>query len=166
MQSLPHPESFLVQSALGWLELGLPVEARRELGAIATTLQQHPDVLEAWWRVFGDEGRWTEARECAVRLRSAAPGREAGWINEAFALHELKRTAEAFNVLVQVADKFPCAYVIPYNLACYQCRLGRREEALGWLHRAILASDAATIRAMASNDPDLAELRAEIERLR
>jgi len=35
------------------------------------------------------------------------------------ALHELKRTQEAFDLLLPAADKFPAPWTIPYNLACY-----------------------------------------------
>ena len=76
----------------------------------------------------------------------------------AFALHELKRTQEAFDALLPVADKFPEQWVIPYNLACYTCQLGRMDEARGWFHRALATGDEKEIKLQAIDDPDLAPL--------
>jgi predicted Zn-dependent protease len=106
-------------------------------------------------------------RPCLRRktCRALAPENESGWIDQSYTLHELKRTREAFERLVAVVGKFPGAYVIPYNLACYQCQLGNSEEALRWLKKAAVSSDAATIRAMAMGDPDLAVIRDCLHRL-
>ncbi|HEV2695008.1 MAG TPA: hypothetical protein VG347_19090 [Verrucomicrobiae bacterium] len=83
------------------------------------------------------------------------PGNSWGWIQWAFSLHELKRTKEARGVLLAIADKFPDETMIPYNLACYNCQLGERKEALTWLERAIDLEGKKNIRLMALADPDL-----------
>lgn len=163
--ALSHRDAFQVQAAVGWLELGSAVEARLELAEIAPLLQEHPDVLEVWWRIFAEEQHWTEALVAAEKVSTLAPDRESGWIEQSYALHELGRTGEAYERLVAVVEKFPQAFVIPYNLACYQCRLGDKVRALHWLRSAVQASDAKTIRAMALDDSDLAPLRHEIVRL-
>jgi len=165
-KSLPHPDSFHVQAALGWLELGNVPESRHELRAVSDPHREHPDVLEMWWKIFATEKDWAAALIFAEKLVAAAPERDAGWIESAFALHELKRTPEAYERLSRVAEQFPKAYVIPYNLACYQCQMGRHDEAWRWLKRAVKAADAPTVRAMAMQDPDLAPLRDELARLK
>lgn len=159
---LPLPDAFHVQAAVGWLELQNPAEARTELDQLPPAHREHPDVLEVWWKIFAGEGDWTGALSCAEQLVAAAPERASAWIDQSYALHELQRTREAFERLSGVAEKFGGHYVIPYNLACYQCRLGNRAEALRWLRRAVQAADAKTIRAMAMDDPDLALLRDEV----
>jgi len=163
--SLPQTDAFHARAAVGWLELGSTPEARRELDGIALENREHPDVLEVWWKIFADEDDWPAALAAAEKLIARAPERENGWVEQSFALHELERTAEAFERLVPVTTKFRKAFVIPYNLACYQCCLGHEVEALRWLHRAVDACDARTIRLMAMSDPDLAPLRKEIARL-
>jgi predicted Zn-dependent protease len=163
--TLPHPSGFHLKAAVGWLELGSPEEARRELEAIDPEHGEHPDVLEVWWPILVEEKDWTAALAAAEKLVARAPEREVGWVQQSFALHELQRTSEAYERLVQVADRFVEAYVIPYNLACYQCRMGNRGAAMKWLKRAVKIADAKTIRAMAQNDPDLAPLRSELARL-
>ena len=162
---LSHRDAFQVQAAAGWLELGSAVEARQELAEVSPARHDHPDVLEVWWRIFAEEKNWPAALTAAEQVSAADPNRESGWIEQSYALHELGRTDEAYARLVAVAEKFPQAFVIPYNLACYQCRLGNKVKALHWLRGAVQAADAKTIRAMALDDPDLAPLRSEIARL-
>lgn len=162
---LPQPDAFHAQAAVGWLELGSAVEARRELAAISPAHGEHPDVLEVWWPIFAEEKNWNAALASAEKLVAQAPERQSGWIEQSYALHELKRTREAYERLAPVVKKFSDAYVIPYNLACYQCQLGNKAEALDCLRRAVKASDAQTIRTMAMNDPDLSPLRDAIAKM-
>jgi predicted Zn-dependent protease len=162
---LPHPDTFHAKAAVGWLELGNAAEARHELEAISASCRNHPDVLEVSWPIFAAEKNWKGALKVAEKLVVLAPERETGWIQQSFALHELGRTNEAYERLVKVAEKFKEAYVIPYNLACYQCQLGNSIAALNWLKRAAKISDAKTIRSMAMKDPDLEPVREEVMRL-
>ena len=159
------PEAFHLQAATGWLALGNVKEARVELEQLSAAHREHPDVLESWWKVFSEEKNWPAAFECGAKLSVLAPNRATGWIAQAFALHELKRTREAYELLHSVVGRFREHFVIPYNLACYQCQLGNKDEALKWLQRAIDAADAKTIHEMAMDDADLSPLRKEIARL-
>jgi tetratricopeptide (TPR) repeat protein len=159
------PEAFHLQGAAGWLALGNVKESRAELEQLSAAHREHPDVLESWWRVFSEEKNWPAAFECGAKLSVVAPSRATGWIAQAFALHELKRTREAYELLHSVVGRFREHFVIPYNLACYQCQLGNKEEALKWLQRAIDAADAKTIHEMAMEDADLSPLRKEMARL-
>ena len=52
-----------------------------------------------------------------------------------------------------------------YNLACYECQLGRLSEAKQWLARAFPLADARKIRAMALEDLDLKPLWKEISEM-
>lgn len=162
---LPHPDLFHAMAALGWLELGSSVEARQELALVTDAHRAHPDTLEVWWKIFAEEKNWPDALTAAEKIAATAPERVSGWIDQSYALHELGRTREAATRLAAVVEQFPDHYVIPYNLACYECRLGQREESLRWLRLAVQAADAKTIRALAEGDADLEPLRAEIARL-
>ena len=81
-----------------------------------------------------------------------------GWIHLSFALHELKRTQEAYDNLIGVLDAFPDEWLMRYNLACYACQLGNLDEADRWLAGAVLKGDRKRIKRMAKDDPDLAPL--------
>jgi tetratricopeptide (TPR) repeat protein len=161
---LPPPECFHAIAAVGWLELGSVADARAELERLKGQ-GGHPDVIEVWWKVFAEERDWSSALECGQKLVALVPDRASAWITCSFALHELKRTREAFDQLRGVVDRFHDHFVIPYNLACYQCQLGEHAEAMKWLKQAVTVGGAATIRAMALKDSDLAPLRAEVLRL-
>jgi len=150
---------------VGWLGLGNATEARRELESISPAHREHPEVLEVWWAILAEQEKWIDALASAEKLITQAPDQQSGWIQQSYALHELKRTREAYERLVPAVEKFSDAYVIPYNLACYQCQLGNEADALNWLRRAVKASDAQTIHAMGMKDPDLSPLRDEIAKM-
>ena len=163
--SLPPPDCFHASAAAGWLELGSTREARAEWELLNLPNREHPDALEVRWKILAAEDNWTEALACAEKLVKTAPDRASTWISLAFALHELKRTKEAFDQLRGVADRFQDNFIIPYNLACYQCRMDNMTDAWQWLQKAVKAADPRMIRAMALEDPDLAPLRSEVRRL-
>jgi len=53
---------------------------------------------------------------------------------------------------------FPLSATMRYNLACYECRLGRMEQAKEWLEKAFKLGDAKQMKLAALQDPDLGAL--------
>jgi predicted Zn-dependent protease len=143
-------------AAQGWLELGDPLEADKELQRV--TAASDPDVLEMRWELQARAKRWSACVDLGRSLIRSAPERAVSWIHCAYALHELKRTREAWEVLLPAAQEFPADATIPYNLACYACQLGDLVAARDWLAQAFRLGNAKEIRAQASGDPDLAPL--------
>jgi tetratricopeptide (TPR) repeat protein len=154
-----------LRAAEGWLELDNAGEAREELDQISTNRLDHPDVLEVSWMLFAKVQNWNACVKAAELLVQQAPERPGGWIHRSFALHELKRTGEAFDHLSPVRGIFPDQWVIPYNLACYLTQLGRIKEAGREFHAA-LKIDPRAVKHAAVNDPDLEPLRKHIDELR
>jgi Flp pilus assembly protein TadD len=152
-----------VDAAQGWLELGDARAAAAELERVTPGARAHPGVLEARWRLLAHERRWSEALAVAEALLAAAPATPAGWISRSFALHELRRSAEARRLLLPAWKRFPKESVIAYNLACYACQLGDLAEARQWLDAVLRLRDRDAIRRQALDDPDLRPLWAEIE---
>lgn len=165
MSTLGFPDRHYVNAALGWLDLHVAGEARTELQNLSAVNAHHPEVLEAWWRVHAAERHWDEALRVAELELVAAPDRMSGWVDRSYSLHELRRTLEAREALLPAVKLFPKAGVIPYNLACYACQLGNPVEAQQWLLKAIARGERGEIKRQALNDPDLAALREEIEKL-
>ncbi len=147
-----------LQAAEGWLELGDVLEAGKEIEGIPSKLQEHPDVLEVRWQICAQTKRWEDCLRLSRILKERAPERLNGWLNFSFALHELKRTREAWDGLFGVVEKFPGEPTIAYNLACYAAQLGREWEAEQWLKQAFKLGEARALKRMALADPDLKPL--------
>ncbi len=158
MKPLCPPDIFHLRAAQGWVELGNHAEARAELNAIGPEFQSYPDVLEVRWHIDACARQWEAAVEAAAALIQVAPESPAGWIHRSFALHELKRTAEARDNLLRMVERFPENQTMRYNLACYECQLGRLDEAWAWLEKAFKLGDAKATTLMALEDADLKPL--------
>jgi len=126
-----------LEAAQGWFELGNCIEATEELEQITPEMRDHPGVLEVRFQIYAKAEKWEYAVEIARAISERAPHITFGFIHQAYALHELKRTHEAWNVLLSVVDRFPKEYIIRYNLACYSCQLGNLKQARDWLKKAI-----------------------------
>jgi len=163
MNVLQPPDTHHLNAAEGWLGLGNVVEAEHELASVSAAVQSHPEVLRVRYHLYERSKKWDSAAETAQLLCHVIPETPFGWIHLAYALHELRRTKEAYNVLIPVVDRFPEEYVIRYNLACYSCQMGELEEARAWLKKSIALIGADTIKEMASTDPDLQNLWPEIQ---
>jgi predicted Zn-dependent protease len=152
-------------AAEGWLELGDWVEANEELERITPEMRTHPFVLRVRWSIYAKAKKWEMAAEVARGMTVMLPDNSFGWKHWAYALHELKRTKEAWGVLIPIADKYPDDYIISYNLACYACQLGNRKEALQWIDKAIDLAGKKDIRLMALDDLDLEPLWPDISEI-
>ncbi len=162
MKPLPFEDQRHLVAAQGWFELGDCIEATEELDQITPEMRGHPSVLEVRFHIYTAAKKWEYAAEIAKAISEFAPESPFGFIHQAYSLHELNRTQEAWNMLLPVVDKFPKEYIIRYNLACYACQLGNLKEARHWLKKAIGLASTKEVELMALNDPDLEPLRKEI----
>lgn len=167
MQRLPPPDSHRLSAATGWLELGCPEEAVVELDGIQPENRQHPDVLELRWQLYADAHEWSAAVTTGRTLIEQAPKLVTGWLHHAYALRRAPGGGlePALAALLPAADQFPGESIVPYNLSCYACQLGRLPEALAWLDRAFKVGDKADLKSMALDDEDLKALWPEIQKL-
>lgn len=166
MQELESRDRMYALAASGWLDLGSVSEALAELEHLSPEARRHPEVLMLRWEIFSKEKDWTRALEMAEALQAAAEGSLDAMVKRSFALHELKRTQEAWDLLFPMLEQFPKDWIVPYNLACYACQLGRNDDALRLLKQAIERGQPDELRRMALEDSDLEPLRPDILRLR
>jgi predicted Zn-dependent protease len=152
-----------LRAAEGWLELGNTVEAEVELQKLSAASKLHPAVAEVRWQIHAKRKEWKPCIEMARTLTRIAPAEPLGWIHLSYALHELKRTQEAWDNLIDVVDDFPKEPTMRYNLACYACQLGDLPEARRWLKKAFALGRKKETKQMALQDPDLQPLWPEIE---
>lgn len=158
MKPLDHPDRLHLEAAQGWIGLGNYIEANEELEQITAQLRAHPDVLEVRWQIYAAAKKWEVCVDIAAAITTLAPDRPLGWIHRSYALHELKRTEEARDGLVPVVGKFPDDATMRYNLACYECQLGRLKEARQWLEAAFDLGDSREMKLAALDDEDLRPL--------
>ena len=159
---LEPPASHRVSSAEGWLELGNPAEAAAELAGLAPEWAEHPAVLELKWQIKAQGGHWVACLALASRLVELHPELAVGYIHRSFALHELRRTVEARDLLAPAAARFPEEEILPYNLACYECSLGNLATARAWLGKIFGRHNSESWRRAAQSDPDLTALWPEM----
>jgi tetratricopeptide (TPR) repeat protein len=162
--SLEPADTFHIQAAQGWLELGSVAEAKVELGKIVLELQRHPEVLKVQWGIFAAEMKWEAALEVAAALIELEPEDQMGWVHRSYSLHEVKRTKEARDNLLRVVGKFPFSATMRYNLACYECQLGDLAQAKKWLEKAFRIGNREQMKLAALEDPDLKPLWDELKR--
>ena len=162
---LGPPDCHYVNAVSGWLDLGNPQEALAELRRVSPGVAESPAVLDLAWRVHAALRDWPSALAVSQRMVRLAPSQPAGWVNHSYALHELRRTQEAWEHLLPAADQFPEVPTVPYNLACYACQLGDRAAARVWLERAAKILGPGQLKKMALSDPDLLPLRGWIDAL-
>jgi tetratricopeptide (TPR) repeat protein len=162
MKKLEPPDTLHLQAAQGWLELGNHLEANEELEKITPELRAHPKVLKVRWEIYAAAKKWEATLDIAAALIQMDPEDPLGWVHRSYALHELKRTAEARDSLLRVVDKFPISATMRYNLACYECQLGRLEQAKEWLEKAFKLGHAKEMKLMALDDRDLEPLWKQI----
>ena len=137
MRKLQLEEARALQAASGWLDLGSPSEAEAELRFLPEDLQAHPEVLLIRWEIQAKRREWAASLETAKAIVSSSPETLDGWIKHSFSLHELKRTEEAWEALLGIQERFADASIVPYNLACYACQLGRVDQGRELLARAM-----------------------------
>ena len=147
-----------LKAAEGWIQLGAWDVANDELENITPQLRAHPDVLKIRFNIYMMGKHFELAATVADAVLKGLPEEPEGWIHRSQALHEMDRTADAQEKLRPAAEKFPDDWRIQYNMACYACQLGEREEARGFLERAMELGDVNKVKLMALDDPDLAPL--------
>jgi predicted Zn-dependent protease len=151
-----------LRAAEGWFELGDDAEALQELDSISP--KDHPAALDLRFQIFAKKGDWDICRDLARLITKQIPTSAAGWLHLAYATRRAKggSVQAAFEILRAVAEEFPEEPTIPYNLACYDCQLGRLSAARDWLKRAFAVGDMTQLKLMALGDRDLESLWEDI----
>lgn len=167
MKTLPHPDHFYFDAAVGWLMLDNPIEAEAEFLRIQPDLREDPDLLELQWSIQSATKNWDQAVLTAQSILEKDPNRSFGWIHLAYSIRRQTTGGleKAWDVLRPAFDRFPKEGLIAYNLACYAAQLNQLEEARQWLQRSIDLWGKDKTKFMALRDEDLAPLRNEIENL-
>lgn len=146
-----------LSAAQGYLELGMYEDAHRELNQLSPEMLGRVEFLECRLFLYMQQKRWEEALGIAAKLRRTDPHVATGYIQAAFCLHELGRTQEAKELLLNGPESLRLNPLYHYNLACYEAVLGETEAALIYLRKSFaLQTD---LREVARQDNDLKSLQ-------
>lgn len=140
-------------AAQGYLELDMASSALRELDSVADADQGHEDVLQMRLLVHMKSRQWEDALHVCARLREDHPESTSGFIHSAFCLHELGRTREAKEMLMEGPASLLKEATYYYNLGCYDAILGNLDEAVRHLEASFQMDK--KFREIAKYDPDL-----------
>jgi tetratricopeptide (TPR) repeat protein len=161
---LEPPDSHHLSAAIGWLGLGSDSEAIEELEKISSKNRAYPSVLAVKFEIYSKAGKWDLAAEIAAQLVKLQPHQPMSWITLAYATRRKQDGGipQAREVLIPAQKLFPKEWLIPYNLACYECQLGKKKKARAWLKKAFDLGDPKQLKLMALKDPDLEPIWVEI----
>ncbi len=167
MEALKPPYDFYLRAATGWLELGNESAAAEELEQFPPEMRTHPDVLELEFQILASAKKWDEASRIARTLVSQAPERVGGWIDAGYSARRATggSVQAAYDSLLPAAKLHPADPLVPYNLACYACLLGRIPEARDWLETAYSLGNKRNIQAIALDETDLQPLWPDIKKM-
>jgi predicted Zn-dependent protease len=144
-------------AAQGYFELGMLDEAHAELDALPESVQVRPEFLECRMFLLMQQERWEDALALSSQLRKLAPGENAGYLQGAYCLHEMGRTEEARELLLNAPDQIRREALYFYNLGCYQAVLGNLDHARDLLAQSFQMDE--SLKKTAYEDEDLNELR-------
>jgi predicted Zn-dependent protease len=149
-------------SAQGYIELEMPEEALRELDALPRQHQLREEVLQMRLFVVMRAKRWEQALSICARLRATDPEDTTGYIHGAFCLHEMGRTSEAKQLLLDGPGSLLSEPTYHYNLGCYDAVLGNLAEATHHLETSFQMDK--KFREIAKLDPDLKAVHGFLEK--
>lgn len=153
---LPDEVKWRLEKAEGFMDLQMAERARSELNLVPEAHQQSLAWRLLRLRLAFDQHDWTLATELAKRMREEQPAVVDYWIQLAYATRRCLGVDAAKVILEEAAMRFPEIALIPFNLACYECRLGQNDAALRHLNRAFEMEP--SYREMALEDEDLKPL--------
>jgi predicted Zn-dependent protease len=150
-----HERSLL--AAQGYAELSMYDDALAELDSLPAEALKTAEALELRTVILMQAKRWQEALAVGRELCLTEPKKSGGFIHTAFCLHELGRTIEARDCLLDGPPSLHSEATFHYNLACYECALGHLDLARLHLDKSFAMDK--KMRDLAKRDPDLAALR-------
>lgn len=156
LEKLPEDVRWNLQRADGFLDLGMTEKARAELDRVPEPERGSCAFRLLALRLTMEECDWPRAAELASALRETFPDEPGFWIQLAFAKRRAEGLEVARHILSDALLRFPNVATIPFNLACYECQLGRLDEAMHRLKQAFGLDEAC--RDAALEDEDLKPL--------
>lgn len=145
-----------IQAAIGFLELGMVVEANDEIESLAPEIKTSSPILGVRLEIFRASEKWELMEVVARELWRRHQDQALFWNHLAFAVRRSKSLESASAILSEALVKFPEDSLTLFNMGCYECQLGNLESAKAMVGEAIKIDPQWKIRAL--DDPDLGPL--------
>lgn len=134
----PNSIAKVLRQTHGWLELGCPEEANRELDNLPDSLHSTREVLKLKGSILTALKDWHQLRDLSATCADYFPTEPAFGEDQAWAEYQLGRTESAYATLIQRSKGCPAVWRTAYYLACFSYQLNRVREATEWLGLALL----------------------------
>ena len=135
-------------------------EALAALDEISVEDRDRTEVLRMRIQIYLQAKDWETGLRLSRQLTDLLPDEGYGFIHSAFCLHELSRTAEAKQVLLNGPSSLLEEPIYYYNLGCYEAVLGNLDQAKAYLRASFRLNK--SFREIARTDPDLANIRDDL----
>jgi tetratricopeptide (TPR) repeat protein len=151
-----------LQAAVGYLELGMLVEANAEIENLSPELKTSSTALGVRLEIYRAAEKWSLMEVVARELWKRHQDEPVYWNDLAWAVRRADSINVAQSILLDAVVQFPGDAMTHFNLGCYACQLGDIEEAKSRVGRAIELD--AKFKMLALDDPDLETMWREIEK--
>ena len=153
MSPMPPEAERTIQAAHGYHDLGMVEDAREELNSVPVEYRDHVDYLQVEAMVLLKEEHWDAALQISRLICKTDPKCSAGYIHASYSLHELGRTEEALQTLMDGPAALQDLAIYHYNKGCYLACLGDLDQAMATLRKAFQIDG--RLLEQAKSDPDL-----------
>jgi tetratricopeptide (TPR) repeat protein len=116
-------------AAQGFAELSMWLDANAELEEIDAEVRHVPEVLEVRVEIFRALEKWELMQTVAKKLTEVDPTDSRWPLAWAYATRRAESVDAARFILIAAWELHEKEPLIPYNLACYLCQIGKPEIA-------------------------------------
>src|SRR3954451_9959063 len=126
---LEFPDRQYCEAAIGYTELGMFEDANAELENVDPFNRTTPEVLSIRAAIYHGTKKWDLLEVVARQLTRLEPENVQWVVSLAYATRRAVSIESAREILLAAEAHFPKEPVIPFNLACYYCQLGKQNTA-------------------------------------
>jgi len=152
---LPFDRDFTrhFNASQGYLKLDMISESCEEISEIKPEYGLYPEVMQLKTWILMKRGEWDRALTLSQCLLNSNPDLLLPYLDGSYCLHELGKTVDARETLLNGPGELQDYPVYHYNLACYEACLGNITSAHNYLEEAISLNS--VYLKEAKKDPDL-----------
>ena len=132
----------ILRRTYGWLELGCPDEALKQLDELPDVLHSSRDVLKLKCKILAVAESWNDLKSVSAASAKYYPTEPTFHEHWAWAEHKTGRSEQAYSLLLDASEKFERTWRTNYFLACFAHSIKRADEAAEWLGHAFLLHSA------------------------